>query len=39
VDALVALACAAALTSALIAYESIRFSEARERIRHEQDSM
>jgi low temperature requirement protein LtrA len=39
VDALVALACAAALTSALIAYESIRFSEARDRIRHEQDSM
>ena len=39
VDALVALACAAALTSALIAYESIRFSEARERIRHEQDSL
>jgi low temperature requirement protein LtrA len=39
VDALVALACAAALTSALIAYESIRFSEARERIRHEQDGM
>jgi low temperature requirement protein LtrA len=39
VDALLALACAAALTSALIAYESIRFSEARERIRHEQDSM
>jgi low temperature requirement protein LtrA len=39
VDALVALACAAALTSALIAYEAIRFSEARERIRHEQGSM
>jgi low temperature requirement protein LtrA len=38
VDALVALACAAALTSALIAYEAIRFSEARERIRHEQGS-
>ena len=39
VDALVALACAAALTSALIAYETIRFSEARERIRHEHRSM
>jgi low temperature requirement protein LtrA len=39
VDALVALACAATLTSALIAYEAIRFSEARERIRHERGSM
>jgi low temperature requirement protein LtrA len=39
VDALIALACAAALTSALIAYEAIRFREARDRIRHEQESM
>ena len=39
VDALIALACAAALTSALIAYEAIRFREARDRVRHEHGSM
>jgi low temperature requirement protein LtrA len=33
VDALIALACAAALTSGLIGYEAIHFREARERIR------
>jgi hypothetical protein len=32
-DALVALAIAAAITSSLIAYEAIRFSEARARMR------
>jgi low temperature requirement protein LtrA len=36
VDALVAVALAAALTSAVIAYEAIHFREARYRIRHEQ---
>ena len=35
VDAVVALALAAAVTSALIAYEAIRHAEARERIRHQ----
>jgi low temperature requirement protein LtrA len=39
VDALVALALAAALTSGVIAYEAIRFREARHRIRHEQGGM
>jgi low temperature requirement protein LtrA len=39
VDALVALALAAALTSTVIAYEAIHFREARSRIRHGQDSM
>jgi low temperature requirement protein LtrA len=39
VDALVALAFAAALTSSVIAYEAIHFREARRRIRHEQDEM
>jgi low temperature requirement protein LtrA len=39
VDALVALAFAAALTSGVIVYEAIRFREARYRIRHEQGSM
>jgi low temperature requirement protein LtrA len=38
-DAVFALACAAALTAALIAYEAIRFREARRRIRHDQWSM
>jgi low temperature requirement protein LtrA len=35
VDALVALAFAATLTSAVIAYEAIRYAEARHRVRHE----
>jgi low temperature requirement protein LtrA len=35
VDALVALGLAAAVTSAVIAYETVRYSEARQRIRHE----
>ena len=35
VDALVALTLAAAVTSAVIAYEAIRYAEARDRIRHE----
>jgi len=39
VDALVALALAAGLTSAVIVYEAIHFREARRRIRHEHDSM
>jgi low temperature requirement protein LtrA len=39
VDALVALALAAALTSAVIVYEAIHFREARYRIRHEQGGM
>jgi low temperature requirement protein LtrA len=39
VDALVALALAAALTSTVIAYEAIHFREARHRIRQGQDSM
>jgi low temperature requirement protein LtrA len=39
VDALVAVALAAALTSAVIGYEAIHFREARYRIRHEQGSM
>jgi low temperature requirement protein LtrA len=39
VDALVALAFAATLTSAVIAYEAIRFREARHRIRHEHGGM
>jgi low temperature requirement protein LtrA len=39
VDALVALALAAALTSAVIAYEATHFREARHRIRHEHGSM
>ena len=38
-DALIALACAAALTSSVIVYEAIHFREARRRIRHEQGSM
>jgi len=37
VDALVALALAAALTSAVVAYESIRYAEARRRVRHAAD--
>jgi low temperature requirement protein LtrA len=39
VDALVAVALAAALTSSVIGYEAIHFREARYRIRHEQGSM
>jgi low temperature requirement protein LtrA len=39
VDALVALAFAASLTSGLIAYEAIHFREARRRIRYEQGGM
>jgi low temperature requirement protein LtrA len=39
VDALVALAFAATLTSAVIVYEAIRFREARRRIRDEQGGM
>jgi low temperature requirement protein LtrA len=39
VDALVALALAASLTSAVIVYEALRFREARRRIRHAHDSM
>jgi low temperature requirement protein LtrA len=39
VDALVALAFAATLTSAVIAYESLHFREARHRIRHEHGGM
>jgi low temperature requirement protein LtrA len=39
VDALVAVALAAALTSGVIAYEAIHFREARYRIRHEEGSM
>jgi low temperature requirement protein LtrA len=39
VDALVALALAACLTSGVILYEAIHFREARHRIRHEQGSM
>jgi hypothetical protein len=35
VDALVALALAAAVTSAVIAFEAIRYAEARQRIRRE----
>jgi low temperature requirement protein LtrA len=35
VDAVVALALAAAVSSAVIAYEAIRYAEARDRIRHE----
>ena len=35
VDAFVALALAAAVTSAVIAYEAIRYAEARRRVRHE----
>jgi low temperature requirement protein LtrA len=35
VDAIVALALAAAVSSTVIAYEAIRYAEARERIRHE----
>jgi low temperature requirement protein LtrA len=35
VDAIVALALACAVTSSVIAYEAIRYSEARDRIRHE----
>jgi low temperature requirement protein LtrA len=38
VDALVALALAAAVTSALISYEAIRWAEARRRVRHEHGS-
>jgi low temperature requirement protein LtrA len=39
VDALVAVALAACLTSGVIAYEAIHFRDARYRIRHEQGSM
>ena len=39
VDALVALALAAALTSAVIVYEAVHFREARHRIRHEHGGM
>jgi low temperature requirement protein LtrA len=39
VDALVAVALAAALTSGVIVYEAIHFREARYRIRHEEGSM
>ena len=39
VDALIAVALAATLTSSVIAYEAVHFREARRRIRHEQDSM
>jgi low temperature requirement protein LtrA len=39
VDALVAVALAAVLTSSVIAYEAIHFREARHRIRHEHGSM
>jgi low temperature requirement protein LtrA len=39
VDALVAVALAAVLTSSVIAYEAIHFREARRRIRHEHGSM
>jgi low temperature requirement protein LtrA len=39
VDALVAVALAAVLTSSVIGYEAIHFREARYRIRHEQGSM
>ena len=39
VDALIAVALAAALTSSVIAYEAVHFREARRRIRHEQGSM
>jgi ABC-type proline/glycine betaine transport system permease subunit len=35
VDALVALALAALVTSSVIAYEAIRYAEARARVRHE----
>jgi hypothetical protein len=35
VDALVALALAALVTSSVIAYEAVRYAEARARIRHE----
>jgi Bacterial low temperature requirement A protein (LtrA) len=35
VDAIVALALASVVTSALIAFEAIRYAEARERVRHE----
>jgi low temperature requirement protein LtrA len=35
VDAIVALALAAVLTAAVIAYEAIRYAEARDRVRHE----
>jgi low temperature requirement protein LtrA len=37
VDALVAVALAAALTSAVVAYEAIRYAEARRRVRHAAD--
>jgi low temperature requirement protein LtrA len=39
VDALIAVALAATLTSSVIAYEAVHFREARRRIRHQQDSM
>ncbi len=39
VDALLAVALAAALTSSVIAYEAVHFREARQRIRHEHGSM
>ncbi len=39
VDALVAMALAAALTSTVIAYEAVHFREARDRIRHGEGSM
>jgi low temperature requirement protein LtrA len=35
IDALVSVALAAAVTSAVIAYEAIRYAEARDRVRHE----
>jgi low temperature requirement protein LtrA len=35
VDAIVALAVAAAITSAVVTYEAIRYAEARQRVRHE----
>jgi low temperature requirement protein LtrA len=35
VDAIVALALASSVTSAVIAYEAVRYAEARRRIRHE----
>jgi hypothetical protein len=35
VDAVVALALAAALTSAVIAFEALRYADARQRVRHE----
>ncbi len=39
VDALAAMALAAALTSTVIAYEAVHFREARDRIRHGEGSM